>query len=208
MADLFAGLGVAPAVTGVENFLTKILCILVAAGEDHGVGPFPSTAGDASDPWPVYAGPREFEAGGETTPLGVSRHIAEDRFCHQVPSTALGIIRFLRVACFVLNISHIVPILYVIRTTAEKLLWSRKARYVQGQMEKGDIACECAMGPFTLRACLRRYLPQHAGGTFHRGQPGTGAHAGVRVRRGGVGAQASRRPLCKPCTACTPARSL
>ena len=88
LADLSAGLGITSAVAGVENVVAEIPGILVAAGEDHRVGPVPSTAGDAGDPWPVYTGLREFEARGETTPFRVSRHLAKDPFCHQVPSDA------------------------------------------------------------------------------------------------------------------------
>jgi hypothetical protein len=82
MTNLFASFGIAPTVAGVENFVAEILCILVAASEDHGVGSFSSTARDTSNPWPVYTGLREFEARGETTTIGVSRHVAKDPFFH------------------------------------------------------------------------------------------------------------------------------
>jgi len=86
MANLFASLNIASTMAGVENFVTEILRILVAASEDYGVSSFSSTTRDASDPWPVYAGLREIEARDETTAFGVSRHVAKDPFCHQAAS--------------------------------------------------------------------------------------------------------------------------
>jgi len=82
MTNLFSSLNIASAVAGIENFVAEILCILVAASEDHGVGPFSSTARDPSDPWPMYTSLREFEARGETTTFGVSWDMAKDPFCH------------------------------------------------------------------------------------------------------------------------------
>src|SRR6266545_4498425 len=84
MTNLFSGLGIASTMACVENFVAEILCILVAASEDHGIGPFSSTARDTSNPRPVYTGLREFGAGGETTTLGVSRHVTKDPFFHQI----------------------------------------------------------------------------------------------------------------------------
>src|SRR5712664_1804615 len=84
MTNLFSGLGIASTMAGVENFVAEILCILVAASEDHRIRPFSSTARDTSNPWPVYTSLREFKAGGETTTLGVSRHVAKDPFFHQI----------------------------------------------------------------------------------------------------------------------------
>jgi hypothetical protein len=86
MTDLSAGLDITSAVAGVENFVAKILCIFIAAGEDHGVGPFSSTARNPRDPRPVYTGLREFEARGETTTFRVSWHVAEDSLFHEVAS--------------------------------------------------------------------------------------------------------------------------
>jgi hypothetical protein len=86
MTDLFASLNLASTVAGVENFVAEILSILVAASENHGLGPFSSTARDPSDPRPVYTSLREVEARGETTPFGISWHVTKDPFCHQVLS--------------------------------------------------------------------------------------------------------------------------
>jgi len=59
---------------------------IVRGREDHGIGPFSSTARDTSNPRPVYTGLREFEARGETTTIGVSRYVAKDPFFHQISS--------------------------------------------------------------------------------------------------------------------------
>jgi hypothetical protein len=54
---------------GIENFLAKVLGVLIAASKHDGVSPCAATPADARHQWPVHSSLGQFHPRGETTPF-------------------------------------------------------------------------------------------------------------------------------------------
>ena len=70
--NLAPGFWVAAPMTGIENFLAKILRVLIAASQHNGVSPCAAASGDTRYQWPVHPSLGEFYARGETTPFRIT----------------------------------------------------------------------------------------------------------------------------------------
>jgi hypothetical protein len=51
VGDLVPGLRVSAPMARIEDFYTKILCVLIAPSQHHRVGSYAATAGDAGNEW-------------------------------------------------------------------------------------------------------------------------------------------------------------
>ena len=82
VAYLLVGLEVASTVAGIEDHTPIILSILIAAGQDHRIGAFPPTAGNAGNAGPVHPGPGERLARGEVGANRIAWNMAKPAFGH------------------------------------------------------------------------------------------------------------------------------
>jgi hypothetical protein len=91
MANLFSGLVVPSAVTGVKNFVASILDIFVTAGENDGVCAFVTTPRDPCPAWSMEASPGEFISGGEPTTFGIARNVTKNTVYHEAAFVSRGV---------------------------------------------------------------------------------------------------------------------
>ena len=73
VCDLLPGHTISSADACVDDQVTVVLVVFVAATQDNGVGPLAGGAGDSVLKWPVHAQPRGLRGPGDVLPAGVVR---------------------------------------------------------------------------------------------------------------------------------------
>src|SRR5215213_4116676 len=78
VGDLLFGRRVVAAVAGVDQLITEVLVVDVAARDHDGVGTFSTVSRDAPHQWPVYPRLAKSRPGGEGRTNGIARNLAKE----------------------------------------------------------------------------------------------------------------------------------